>query len=184
VRSEQEHCVNAFRNSGGNASFPKKSCTRASTTFLAGIIPWSMDGTTLLGKTMHITSHLHLVCIVQPRCNYTAPHSTRLISEPYSQSERVTLSWIYKRMLAQHEETCANGMKRFRCSSANVGDKGFSTCLTYSATVKQVDSRFCISDHASHPQASLSLYKVGFQTSHLWSTHKQLHHLATELNAW
>jgi hypothetical protein len=110
--SVQEHCVNAFRNSGSNLSFPTKSCTCASILFLAGIIPWSVDGTTLLGKTMCVTSHLHLVCIVQPRCNYTAPESSCPVSKPYSQSERVTLSWTYKRMLAQHGgETCANGRK-------------------------------------------------------------------------
>lgn len=72
-------------------------------------------------------------------------------------------------------------LERFRCGWTNVGDKGFSTCLTYSTMVKQVHSRFCTSDHTKHPQISLSLYKVGFQTSHLWSTHRQLQHLATEL---
>jgi len=72
---------------------------------------------------------------------------------------------MYKRMLAQHGEIYANGWKGIDVAEQMWVTKDFQPVRPIQQ--KQVDSWFCISYHAKHPQISLSLYKIGFQTSHL-----------------
>lgn len=141
--------------------------------------PWSVGSTTLLGKTMH----LHLVCIVESRCNYAAPHSSCPISEPYIQSERVTLHQMYNRIQYNMKKHVKMGQKVEMWQKKCVWQRLFNLSELFSNG--ETDGFMVLHIRAYKTLSNItSLYKMGLQTSNLWSTHKQLHHLATELNAW